>query len=60
MVPLPYLVCHVDSDRNDVGSIFVQMFDSALASWLGEPSGKWDHNYLCEGYDSFFQIVNRV
>ena len=25
--------------RRDVGSVFVQMFDTALASWYGEPGG---------------------
>ena len=25
--------------RNDVSQVFVQMFDSTLASWLGEPAG---------------------
>src|SRR5512135_3855206 len=25
--------------RHDVGTVFVQMFDAALASWYGEPPG---------------------
>lgn len=33
--------------RRDVGNVYVQMFDVALASWLGEPSGLCVHSETC-------------
>jgi uncharacterized protein len=33
--------------RRDVGKVFVQMFDVALANWYGEPSGLCVHTASC-------------
>jgi uncharacterized protein len=33
--------------RRDVGEVYVQMFDVALASWYGEPSGLCVHSATC-------------
>ena len=33
--------------RRDVGTIYVQMFDVALANWYGEPSGLCVHSETC-------------
>ena len=33
--------------RRDVGTVYVQMFDVALANWLGEPSGLCVHSKTC-------------
>ena len=33
--------------RRDVGKVFVQMFDVALANWYGEPSGLCVHTAAC-------------
>lgn len=33
--------------RRDVGSVYVQMFDVALANWVGEPSGLCVHSKTC-------------
>jgi uncharacterized protein len=33
--------------RRDVGEVYVQMFDVALASWYGEPSGLCIHSETC-------------
>jgi uncharacterized protein len=33
--------------RRDVGEVFVQMFDVALANWYGEPSGLCVHSATC-------------
>jgi uncharacterized protein len=33
--------------RKDVGQVFVQMFDVALANWFGEPSGLCVHSKIC-------------
>ena len=33
--------------RRDVGRVFVQMFDSALAAWAGEPGGLCVHAETC-------------
>jgi len=33
--------------RRDVGEVFVQMFDVALANWYGEPSGLCVHSEAC-------------
>jgi uncharacterized protein len=33
--------------RNDVGEVFVQMFDVALANWYGEPPGLCIHSETC-------------
>ena len=33
--------------RRDVGEVFVQMFDVALANWYGEPSGLCVHSETC-------------
>lgn len=33
--------------RSDVGRIYVQMFDVALANWVGEPSGLCVHSKTC-------------
>jgi uncharacterized protein len=33
--------------RRDVGQIYVQMFDVALANWVGEPSGLCVHSKTC-------------
>ena len=35
--------------RRDVGSVFVQQFDVALANWYGEPSGLCVHTATCGG-----------
>jgi uncharacterized protein len=33
--------------RHDVGEVYVQMFDVALANWYGEPSGLCVHSETC-------------
>jgi uncharacterized protein len=33
--------------RHDVGRVYVQMFDVALANWVGEPSGLCVHSRTC-------------
>jgi uncharacterized protein len=33
--------------RRDIGTVYVQMFDSALASWYGEPGGMCVHAETC-------------
>jgi uncharacterized protein len=33
--------------RRDVGSVYVQMFDVALANWVGEPPGLCIHSETC-------------
>jgi uncharacterized protein len=33
--------------RHDVGAVYVQMFDVALANWVGEPSGLCVHSKTC-------------
>lgn len=33
--------------RNDVGSVFVQQFDTSLANWLGEPAGLCIFSEFC-------------
>jgi uncharacterized protein len=33
--------------RHDVGTVYVQMFDVALANWVGEPSGLCVHSKTC-------------
>jgi uncharacterized protein len=33
--------------RRDVGTVYVQMFDVALANWVGEPSGLCVHSQTC-------------
>jgi uncharacterized protein len=33
--------------RRDIGEVYVQMFDVALASWVGEPSGLCIHSETC-------------
>ncbi len=33
--------------RHDVGEVFVQMFDVALANWVGEPPGLCVHSETC-------------
>ncbi|MFZ0325335.1 MAG: anaerobic sulfatase maturase [Actinomycetes bacterium] len=33
--------------RHDVGSVYVQMFDVALANWVGEPPGLCVHSETC-------------
>jgi len=33
--------------RRDVGRVYVQMFDVALANWVGEPSGLCVHSRTC-------------
>ena len=33
--------------RRDVGAVYVQMFDVALANWYGEPSGLCVHSKTC-------------
>lgn len=33
--------------RNDVGDVYVQMFDAALANWYGEPPGLCVHSETC-------------
>jgi uncharacterized protein len=35
--------------RRDVGEVFVQMFDVALANWVGEPPGLCVHSETCGG-----------
>jgi uncharacterized protein len=35
--------------RRDVGKVYVQMFDVALANWVGEPSGLCVHSRTCGG-----------
>ena len=33
--------------RRDIGTVYVQMFDTALASWYGEPAGMCVHAKIC-------------
>jgi len=33
--------------RNDIASVYVQMFDTALANWVGEPGGMCVHAETC-------------
>jgi len=33
--------------RRDVGEVYVQMFDVALANWIGEPPGLCVHSETC-------------
>ncbi len=33
--------------RRDIGSVYVQMFDTALANWYGEPAGLCVHSRTC-------------
>lgn len=33
--------------RRDVGEVYVQMFDTALANWVGEPPGMCVHSETC-------------
>ncbi len=33
--------------RRDVGTVYVQMFDVALANWVGEPAGLCVHSKTC-------------
>ncbi len=33
--------------RRDIGTIYVQMFDTALANWVGEPAGMCVHAETC-------------
>ncbi|MFZ2362213.1 MAG: anaerobic sulfatase maturase [Anaerolineae bacterium] len=33
--------------RRDIGTVYVQMFDVALANWVGEPSGLCVHSRTC-------------
>ena len=33
--------------RRDIGEVYVQMFDVALANWYGEPSGLCVHSETC-------------
>ncbi len=33
--------------RRDIGTVYVQMFDVALANWVGEPSGLCVHSKTC-------------
>ena len=33
--------------RRDVGDVYVQMFDVALANWVGEPPGLCVHSETC-------------
>ncbi len=33
--------------RRDIGEVYVQMFDVALASWVGEPTGLCIHSETC-------------
>ncbi len=33
--------------RHDIGRVYVQMFDTALASWVGEPGGMCVHAETC-------------
>ena len=42
-------LCSVFDDwvRRDVGRVYVQMFDVALANWYGEPSGLCVHSKTC-------------
>jgi uncharacterized protein len=35
--------------RRDVGEVYVQMFDVALANWVGEPPGLCVHSETCGG-----------
>lgn len=36
-----------DWKRTDIGTVFVQMFDAALANWYGEPPGLCVHSETC-------------
>ncbi len=33
--------------RRDIGTVYVQMFDTALANWVGEPGGMCVHSKTC-------------
>jgi serine-type anaerobic sulfatase-maturating enzyme len=33
--------------RRDIGAVYVQMFDTALANWVGEPGGMCVHSRTC-------------
>jgi len=33
--------------RHDIGSVYVQMFDTTLANWVGEPAGMCVHEETC-------------
>ena len=33
--------------RHDIGTVYVQMFDTALANWVGEPAGMCVHAETC-------------
>ncbi|MDR9827454.1 anaerobic sulfatase maturase [Vibrio sp. FNV 38] len=52
--------------RNDVGKIFVQMFDSTLASWLGEQAGmcffaeRCGHAFALEANGDLYQCDHYV
>src|SRR5205814_1132180 len=39
--------------RADVGTVYVQLFDTTLANWVGEPG----LHYLCPSYKTFFHHV---
>src|SRR5262245_34763248 len=46
--------------RADVGTVFVQMFDAALASCVNGGTAEWtvpqaNHDYLRAGYEAFFE-----
>jgi uncharacterized protein len=42
--------------RRDIGTVYVQMFDTALANWYGE-GGEPGQHYLCPGYQAFFHHI---
>ena len=33
--------------RHDIGTVYIQMFDTALANWVGEPGGMCVHAETC-------------
>jgi uncharacterized protein len=45
--------------QHDIGRVYVQMFDSALADCYGEPgsNGEPGQHHLCAGYEQFFRHV---